>query len=102
MSGYQLTPEAYQDLQDLAEYIAAENVEAAQRLMATLDTTFDHLAAFPRMGHSRPDLAGTRPVLFWPVGAYLVIYRPDLQPIEIVAVVHASRDIPRFLRSRPA
>jgi plasmid stabilization system protein ParE len=102
MSGYQLTLEAYQDLQDLAEYIAAENSEAAQRLLAALETAFDQLAAFPRTGHPRPDLAGSRPVLFWPVGAYLVIYRPDLQPIEIIAVVHGSRDIPRFLRSRPA
>jgi antitoxin ParD1/3/4/toxin ParE1/3/4 len=54
------------------------------------------------MGHARSDLAGPRPLLFWPVGAYLIIYRADRQPIEIVAVTHASRDVPRFLRSRPA
>ena len=51
------------------------------------------------MGHKREDL--TRyPVLFWPVGAYLVIYRPERGPIEIVAVTQGSRDIPAFLHRR--
>jgi hypothetical protein len=39
-------------------------------------------------------------VLFWPVGDYLIIYRADRQPIEIVAVTQGSRDIPSFLRRR--
>jgi hypothetical protein len=37
------------------------------------------------MGHRRGDLT-LYPVLFWPVGAYLIIYRSDRRPIEIVAV----------------
>ena len=39
-------------------------------------------------------------VLFWPVGAYLIIYRAERSPIEIVAVTQGSRDIPAFLRRR--
>ena len=51
------------------------------------------------MGHRREDL--TRyPVLFWPVGAYLIIYRAERPPIEIVAVTQGSRDIPAFLSHR--
>jgi plasmid stabilization system protein ParE len=51
------------------------------------------------MGHKREDL--TRyPVLFSPVGSYLVIYRPERRPIEIVAVTQGSRDIPAFLHRR--
>jgi len=42
------------------------------------------LAQMPRMGHTRGDVTDY-PVLFLPVGAYLVIYRADRQPIEIVA-----------------
>jgi hypothetical protein len=36
------------------------------------------------MGYRREDLT-SRPVLFWPVGGYLVIYRAERHPIEIVA-----------------
>ena len=48
------------------------------------------------MGHAREDLT-PYPVRFWPVGAYLIIYRAERTPIEIVAVTQGSRDIPVFL-----
>ena len=48
------------------------------------------------MGHRREDLTD-HPVLFRPVGAYLIIYRAERRPIEIVAVTQGSRDIPAFL-----
>jgi antitoxin ParD1/3/4/toxin ParE1/3/4 len=51
------------------------------------------------MGHKRVDLTG-HPLLFWPVGSYLIIYRGERSPIEIVAITRGSRDIPVFLRSR--
>ena len=51
------------------------------------------------MAHRREDLTSF-PVLFWPVGAYLIIYRVEGHPIEIVAVTQGSRDIPAFLRRR--
>ena len=51
----------------------------------------------PGMGHRREDLT-SYPVLFWPVGAYLIIYRAERQPIEIVAVTQGSRDIPALKR----
>jgi hypothetical protein len=49
------------------------------------------------MGHKREDLTAY-PVLFWPVGAYLIIYRAGRRPIE--TVTHGSRDIPAFQRRR--
>ena len=38
-----------------------------------------------------------RPVRFWLVDNYWVVYRPETDPLEIVRVLHASRDIPRLL-----
>jgi len=32
-------------------------------------------------------------VLFWPLRDYLIIHRADRKPIEIVTVVHGSRDV---------
>ena len=49
--------------------------------------------------HKRDDLTAF-PVLFWPVGSYLIVYRAEHRPIEIVAVTQGSRDIPVFLRRR--
>jgi antitoxin ParD1/3/4/toxin ParE1/3/4 len=51
------------------------------------------------MGHKRKDLT-EYPVLFWPVGAYLIIYRVQIDFIEIVAVTQGARNIPSFLRQR--
>ena len=51
------------------------------------------------MGHTREDLTAY-PVMFWPVGAYLILYRVQKSAIEIVAVTQGSRDIPSFLRQR--
>jgi hypothetical protein len=44
-----------------------------------------HDRLHPRRRHKREDLT-PYPVLFWPVGVYLIVYRADRRPIEIVAV----------------
>ena len=99
MSNYILGPDADLDLDDIWEYIARDNIDAADRWIGKLFDAFEALGQTPGMGHKREDL--TRyPVLFWPVGAYVVIYRPERRPIEIVAVTQGSRDIPAFLHRR--
>jgi antitoxin ParD1/3/4/toxin ParE1/3/4 len=60
---------------------------------------FEALGQTPGLGHRREDLT-PYPVLFWPVGAYLIIYGAGRRPIEIVAVTQGSRDIPAFLGRR--
>ena len=99
MSGYVLGSDAELDLNAIWEYIADDNVDAADRWIGKLFDAFDALGRSPRMGHRREDLT-SYPVLFWPVGSYLVIYRADRNPIEIVAVTQGSRDIPAFLHRR--
>ncbi len=99
MSGYVLGRDAEQDLNDTWDYIAEDSVDAADRLTASLFDAFEALARNPGMGHKREDLTNF-PLLFWPVGNYLVIYRGEKSPIQIVAVVHGKRDIPTFLRRR--
>ncbi|MGH9397321.1 MAG: type II toxin-antitoxin system RelE/ParE family toxin [Terriglobia bacterium] len=101
MSGYVLGRDADRDLDDLWDYIAEDSMEAADRLIAGLFEAFEALARNPGMGHKREDLTKF-PVLFWPVGNYLVIYRAKKALIQIVAVVHGKRDIPTFLRRRGA
>jgi plasmid stabilization system protein ParE len=99
MTSYILAPEALQDLQELWGHIATENLDAADRVIDTLFAAFERLAAMPGLGHRREDLTD-RPLRFWTVDAYLVIYRAERTPIEIVAVTRGGRDIPRLLQYR--
>ncbi len=88
------------DLDDIWEHVAADNIDAADHWVEKLFDAFEALGQTPGMGRRREDLT-SYPVLFWPVGAYLIIYRADeLCPIEIVAVTQGSRDIPGFLSYR--
>lgn len=99
MSSYVLGSGAAHDLEEIWEYIADDSIEAADRWIETLFTAFEALAARPGIGHARKDLT-TLPVHFWPVGAYLIIYRKRKERIEIVAVTQGSRDVPVFLHQR--
>jgi len=89
------------DLDEIWEYIAADDVDAADRWIGKLFDAFESLGNSPGMGHTRKDLTDY-PVLFWPVGNYLIIYRvvSKSSPVEIVAVTHGSRDIPSFMHRR--
>jgi plasmid stabilization system protein ParE len=99
VSRYVLGPDADHDLDDIWEYIARDNIDAADRWIAKLFDAFESLAQTPGLGHTREDLT-PHAVLFWPVGAYLIIYRAQRLPIEIVAITQGSRDIPAFLQRR--
>jgi plasmid stabilization system protein ParE len=99
MSGYLLSCAADRDLDDLWNHIAEDSVNAADRQTTKLLDSFEALARHPGMGHKREDLTHY-PVLFWPVENYLVIYRGDRSPIQIIPVVYGGRDIPTFLHRR--
>ena len=99
MSGYVLSVDADLDLSEIWEYIAIDSVEAADGWIEMLFDACEALGRVPGMGHKRVDLTG-HPLLFWPVGSYLIIYRGERSPIEIVAITRGSRNIPVFLRSR--
>jgi antitoxin ParD1/3/4/toxin ParE1/3/4 len=99
VTGYVLSVDADLDLNEIWEYIAADNVDAADRWIEKLFDAFEALARAPGMGHMRQELTEL-PLLFWPVGSYLIIYSAEHCPIEIVTVTQGSRDIPTFLRRR--
>ena len=100
MKRFVLSPEAAHDLSDIGDYIAEDSLDAADRFLGKLHDQILALAQTPGMGHRREDLAEDRPVLFWPVGSYLILYAATKGFIEIVAVAHGKRDIPAFIRRR--
>lgn len=99
MSNFRLSAGASADLHDVWDYIARDSVDAADRWVAKLFEAFDLIGRNPRAGHTRKDLT-SRGVLFWRVGMYLIVYRPEPPPVEIVAVTQGGRVVPSFLQRR--
>jgi antitoxin ParD1/3/4/toxin ParE1/3/4 len=97
MREYVLSTGAELDLNEIWEYIARDSIDAADRWIGKLFDAFEALAQNPGMGHQRKDLTAY-PILFWPVGDYLILYRAQDKRIEIVAITQGARDIPSFLR----
>ena len=99
MSSYALGADVELDLEQIWDYIAEDDIDAADRWIERLFAAFESLAQTPGLGHKREDLTDL-PILFWPVGAYLILYRARQHQIEIVAVTQGARDIPAFLTTR--
>ena len=76
MKGYELSPEAKNDLQEIWSFIAANNIAAADKLEADIYDACEALADNPRLGHKRPDLT-SRPLRFALVRDYLIAYSPE-------------------------
>jgi toxin ParE1/3/4 len=95
MSGYAFHPEAFADLDQIWEYIAERNLDAADRVIANIFDALSTLVASPHIGPRRPDLT-SRPLRFKLVRDYLIAYAPDESPLWVVAVLHGSRN-PRVM-----
>ena len=96
MSKFVLTPAAEGDLLKILDYLEGDNPGAILKVVDALADAMQLLADNPGIGHLRPDLT-RQDVRFWSVYKYLVIYRPDTKPLEIIRVLHGSRDVKRLL-----
>jgi len=102
MSGFVLHPEAHKDLEQIWEYVAADNLDAADRVREEIYEAIQSLVPFPYIGHNRPDLTA-RPVRFQSVRDYVIAYAPDEKPLAVLAVLHGRRSprvIAAILRGR--
>ena len=95
MSKFVLHPEAYADLDEIWEYIAADNLDAAARVLDEIYQAVTSLARFPHQVHSRPDLT-SRPLRFHVVRDYVIAYAADERPLAVIAILHGRRN-PRVL-----
>lgn len=98
MSRYQLTPEARSQVDEIADFVAEESVDAALRVLDALEEAFRRLAEMPEIGHLREDLT-ERPVKFWSVFSYLIVYDPASRPLTVLAVLHGARNVSKLLEN---
>jgi len=93
--GFELHPEAGQDIVDIWEYIAQDSPLSAKRVREEILNAIRKLVDFPEQGHIRPDLT-SRPLRFQVVRDFLIAYAPIEKPILVIAVVHGRRS-PRVM-----
>jgi toxin ParE1/3/4 len=86
-----LTDSARQDQLEIWLYIAADNPDAADRLLDEIDEALRLLAGAPGLGRVRDDIAPE--LRYFPVGNYLILYEAQLDGITVVRVVHGARHL---------
>jgi antitoxin ParD1/3/4/toxin ParE1/3/4 len=100
MKSFVFTPLAERDLNEIWDYLATDNIKAADRVLDALEKALRGLARNPGKGHWRDDLADRRH-RFLLVYSYLIVYRPETKPMQVIRVLHASRDIQSLLDLPP-
>ena len=71
----------------------------AERVERAIREKIVSLASTPGGGHWRRDLTDES-VRFFAVYSYLIVYRPETKPLQIVAILHGSRDVAGILANR--
>ncbi len=95
MKTHVVTGPAKRDLTEIWSYLADQaSPETADRVLRDLRQAMRDPASMPEMGHRREDLT-RRPVRFWLVYSYLIVYRPETVPLQILRVLHGARDVER-------
>ena len=84
-------PLAKADVLQIWDHIADDSLTAADHWVDRLDEEFRLLATQPMMGRARDELASG--VRSFPFGRYVVFYVPLDDGIDVVRVLHGSRDI---------
>jgi plasmid stabilization system protein ParE len=97
LSQYRLSNQAMFDLDDIWSHLAESSVNAANHVLDQIYEALLKLSRMPQMGHLREDLVD-EPLRFWSVYSYLIVYRPETDPIEIVRVVSGHQDLTQLLR----
>jgi toxin ParE1/3/4 len=102
MNNFVFAPQAEADVLEIWDFIADDDSEAAaDRVIARIFEECEKLGDMPGLGHRRENLL-SRQYRFWRVWSYLIVYRWQITPIQIIAIVHGARDLNAFLSQRHA
>ncbi|VVS99347.1 type II toxin-antitoxin system RelE/ParE family toxin [Erythrobacter sp. EC-HK427] len=84
---------AERDLEDIWDWIAKQNIAAAQRTVEAIDGHIRLLGRTPQIGRIRAEIAPDLRALV--EGNYLILYRFDESDkrVEIVRIIHQRRNL---------
>lgn len=84
------SPRAIEDLEAIAQYIAADSSMYAAAVVKTILNTARNLSRFPFAGRVVPELSDEN-IREWFAYSYRVIYRIENQVVTVATVVHGKR-----------
>ena len=96
---FRFTPEAEAQLAEIVDHIAADGEDAARQVLNAVHEALEKLSEMPEMGHAREDLT-ERPLKFWGIYSYLIVYDPASSPLSVIAVLRGARDVEQILKNR--
>ena len=93
------TEPALEDMANIRDYIAEDSTENAYRFIERLFDAAAKLTDFPEQGRHVPEAerSDVRELLY---NEYRIIYRIKPEKVDILTVLHGSRDLKR-LRTKP-
>jgi len=104
-SRYIIKPLADRDLNDYADHLARNaSLEVALRFLSAAEETFAMLARQPKMGWpsrlTHAELKSMRTFRVTSFERMLILYRPLDDGVDILRVVHSSRNLQALFRRR--
>lgn len=89
-------PLAELDLLDIWEFIADNSIDRADEFLDRIESKLQALARNPGLGRRREELLAS--LQSFPVGKYIVFYQEIEGGIDVIRVLHGSRDIQEIFR----
>jgi plasmid stabilization system protein ParE len=99
MLAIEFSPAARKDLVEIWQYIADEDIDAADRLVERIHDAVQKLAVLRNIGHRRADLPNPT-YRAWTVTPYVIVHRTTSRDLVVVRVVHGRRDFRQVFRAR--
>ena len=87
--------QAREDLFEIWTYIAARDVDIADKVFDRIMDTAGLVVRLPNLGRGRDEFG--RNMRSIPIGPYVMFYAKHPRGVVIIRVLHGSRDIPPFL-----
>jgi toxin ParE1/3/4 len=90
-----LSPRVPDDLEEIADFIAADSPRHALRVLRQLRAKMMEIARQPELYRLRPELGADARLAA--VGQYVILFRIHRNAVRIERVVHGGRDLPLML-----
>ncbi len=94
-------PIVIQDLIEQATYIAEDSLDASDRFLMAAEATFSFLGTMPSVGRlsgfTNSSLADVRQYAIKGFKSFLVFYRINEDSVDILRVLHGSRNLEALL-----
>ena len=97
MAQVEWTEPALSDLNEIAEYIALDNFDAASRLVQEVFSAVERLESHPKSGRRPPELDKRSIYREIVVGPCRIFYRAEKDTVYILYVMRSERELRVFL-----